>query len=132
MTNEVFFKTEKMTSTSQSKSKFNNNDSEQRQQKISSFTEISKKVLRANYSSALLSSNVDNKKRQQPDLRQLVEVLLATNLNTDNTFEKDLLELLLSGCQTINCTDEQLTSRFSKIIFNFTNKRMVSKFSNNR
>ncbi|CAJ0836243.1 12715_t:CDS:10, partial [Entrophospora sp. SA101] len=84
-----------------------------------------KKILRANYPSILSSSNSNNKTSQQPDLRQLIEVLLATNLTTDNTFEKDLLELLLSGCQTINCTDEQLTSKFSKIIFNFTSKRMI-------
>nr|CAG8445665.1 6583_t:CDS:10 [Entrophospora candida] len=95
------------------------------QKKINSFPDISRKILRANYPSILSSSNSNNKTSQQPDLRQLIEVLLATNLTTDNTFEKDLLELLLSGCQTINCTDEQLTSKFSKIIFNFTSKRMI-------
>ncbi|CAG8437478.1 9765_t:CDS:10 [Scutellospora calospora] len=100
---------------------------------FSSFDDISKKVLRANYPSNFrktsfisnggnVSSSSDS---NSYDIEQILEVLLSTNLNPSNTFEHDLLELLVSGCNTINMTDEHMTSKFSRIIFTFCSRHMV-------
>ncbi|CAB4383085.1 unnamed protein product [Rhizophagus irregularis] len=82
-----------------------------------SFNDIAKKVLRANYPS--------DSKASPPSLDQIVEILLSTNFNTNNTFTEDLLELLIAGCRTVNPSEEILATRFSRIIFNFCNKHLV-------
>ncbi|GBC04366.1 hypothetical protein RclHR1_05640009 [Rhizophagus clarus] len=82
-----------------------------------SFNDIAKKVLRANYPS--------DSKTSPPNLEQIIEILLSTNLNTNNTFTEDLLELLIIGCRTVKPSEEVLATRFSRIIFNFCNKHLV-------
>ncbi|CAG8711294.1 33767_t:CDS:1, partial [Racocetra persica] len=99
---------------------------------FSSFDDISRKVLRANYpatnrksltpnggGSSSSSSDSDN-----PNIDQILQVLISTNLNPSNTFEHDLLELLVSGCNTINTADEHVASKFSRIIFTFCSRHM--------
>ncbi|CAG8613835.1 16614_t:CDS:10 [Funneliformis caledonium] len=81
------------------------------------FNDISKKVLRANYPSKINNS--------PPSLEQILEVILSTNFNTNNTFTEDLLELLIIGCQTVNPADEALTTKFGRIIINFCKKHLV-------
>ncbi|CAG8443355.1 1081_t:CDS:2 [Acaulospora colombiana] len=107
-----------------------------------SFNDISRKVLRANYPSTLrnrASSNPDhltngdssNSKllpgnENVPDIDQILEVLISTNLNTSNTFEHDLLDLLIAGCYAINPGEEHVASKFSRVIFTFCSKHMVN------
>ncbi|RHZ85019.1 hypothetical protein Glove_73g36 [Diversispora epigaea] len=96
-----------------------------------SFNEISRKVLRANYPSPVRSNNNSpigsiNINNNGPDIDQILEVLISTNLNTSNTFDHDLLELLVSGCHAINPGEEHVASKFSRIVFTFCSKRMVN------
>ncbi|CAG8515802.1 5172_t:CDS:10 [Diversispora eburnea] len=96
-----------------------------------SFNEISRKVLRANYPSPARSNNNSsigsiNTNNNGPDIDQILEVLISTNLNTSNTFDHDLLELLVSGCHAINPGEEHVASKFSRIVFTFCSKRMVN------
>src|SRR5215216_3457334 len=86
------------------------------------FNDISKKVLRANYPSKINNS--------PPSLEQILEVILSTNFNTNNTFTEDLLELLITGCQTVSPSDEALATKFGRIIINFCKKHLVRVYIN--
>ncbi|KAF0524602.1 ARM repeat-containing protein [Gigaspora margarita] len=100
---------------------------------ISSFDDISRKVLRANYPAStfrkpITSNGANVTTSSDPnsyDIGQILEVLISTNLNPSNTFEHDLLELLISGCNIINIADQHVTSKFSRIIFTFCSRHMV-------
>src|SRR6266542_984669 len=85
-----------------------------------SFNDIAKKVLRANYPSKINNS--------PPSLEQILEVILSTNFNSNNTFTEDILELLIIGCHTVNPADESLATKFNRIIFNFCYKHLVRMY----
>ncbi|CAG8454565.1 10543_t:CDS:10 [Acaulospora morrowiae] len=108
---------------------------------IYSFNDISRKVLRANYPSTLRSRNNPTSNNPNsdtsnsnslpgnddiPDINEILEVLISTNLNTSNTFEHDLVDLLVAGCQAINPGEEHVASKFSRVIFTFCSKHMVN------
>ncbi|CAG8467088.1 2678_t:CDS:10 [Paraglomus brasilianum] len=59
------------------------------------------------------------------NINQMLDALLAsTTLTTAN--EQDLIDLLVSGCKTINYADEHFVLKFSKIIFIVCNKHQIN------
>ena len=66
----------------------------------------------------------DTRSPSDSNISQMLDALLtSTTLTTAN--EHDLLDLLVSGCKTINYADEQFVLKFSKIIFTVCNKHQV-------
>ncbi|KAG9303110.1 hypothetical protein G9A89_005068 [Geosiphon pyriformis] len=86
----------------------------------------------ANFLSTNHSNHFHNSDGVNDKLNVVLDELLTTNVVTFTNNEKDVLDLLVTACKAINPGNEQLASKGSKLLFNFSNKNQFINIYSSR